>query len=179
MLSVISGLVRLQYPIDTWRTWLIPVEVAHIPQYLSLFLIGTLFNRHSWLDRLKLKTGLAYLLLAGVTYFLNDSLPVSIRDYWITESLIESLLCVGIGIGMLTLFRHYGNRTNALTQLLSHNAYGIYLFHLFIVIAFQQWLMKWNTPPTVKFLVVTILSILASLLVSAIIRKNKTISSIV
>jgi surface polysaccharide O-acyltransferase-like enzyme len=178
-LSIVSGLVRLQYPIDVWRTWVIPVEVAHIPQYFSLFIVGALFNRHDWLASLKLKTSVFYLLLACAAYCVNAALPGTISNYWITKSLIESLLCVGISMGILGIFRHFGNNTNVVTRALSGNAYGIYLFHLFIVIAFQQWLVGWHLLPTMKFILVTGLSIVTSLIVSAILRRNRVISKII
>jgi fucose 4-O-acetylase-like acetyltransferase len=178
-LSILSGLVRLQYPIDVWRTWIIPVEVAHIPQYFSLFIIGALFNRHGWLAGLKLKTCVFYLLLACAAYCINAALPLKIRNYWVTKSTVESLLCVGISMGILGIFRRFGNKTNAVTRLLSSNAYGIYLFHLFIVIAFQQWLVGWQLLPTMKFILVTGFSIVTSLIVSAILRRNRIISKII
>lgn len=41
--------VREVYPIDRWVTWGIPIEVAHLPQYFSLFWLGTVAQRHKWL----------------------------------------------------------------------------------------------------------------------------------
>jgi surface polysaccharide O-acyltransferase-like enzyme len=86
---------------------------------------------------------------------------------------------VGISMGILGIFRRFGNKTNAVTRLLSSNAYGIYLFHLFIVIAFQQWLVGWQLLPTMKFILVTGFSIVTSLIVSAILRRNRIISKII
>lgn len=179
LLTVVSALVRLQYPIDRWRTWIIPVEVAHIPQYLSLFLIGALFNRFQWLDKFKLHIGLLFFILAVIAYILNERLPGNIKNYWLTESFVESLLCVGISMALLTLFRHYGNRTNALIRSLSDNAYGIYLFHLLIVIALQKLLLQWNADAGIKFITVTVLGILLSLGISILLRRNRSIKSVI
>lgn len=179
VLTLVSALVRLQYPIDVWRTWLIPVEVAHIPQYFSLFLIGALFNRYQWLDSFKLSTGLLFFAVAVVAYILNQNLPVHIKDYWLTESFVESLLCTGISMALLTLFRHYGNRSNAVIRSLSDNAYGIYLFHVLIVILLQQLLLNWNSNANLKFITVTFGGILLSLLLSAFFRKIKFIRSVI
>ena len=43
-IAVTSGIVRLAYPQDTWINviGLIPIEPAHMPQYLALFLAGTI-----------------------------------------------------------------------------------------------------------------------------------------
>jgi glucans biosynthesis protein C len=177
-LTVVSALVRLQYPIDVWRTWLIPVEVAHIPQYLSLFLIGALFNRFQWLNTFKLSTGLSFFVLAVIAYVLNEILPDKIKNYWLTESFVESLLCVGISMALLTFFRHYGNRTNVFIRSLSDNAYGIYLFHLLIVIALQKLLLQWDANASIKFIVVTISGILLSLGFSALLRKSRLVRKV-
>lgn len=179
LLTLVTAWVRLQYPIDVWRTWLIPVEVAHIPQYLSLFLIGALFNRYRWLDTFKLSTGLLFFVVAIVAYATNENLPVQIKDYWLTEAFIESLLCVGISMALLTLFRHYGNRSNAVIRSLSDNAYGIYLFHVLIVIALQQLLLNWNVNANLKFVTVAVGGIVLSLWLSALLRKIKPIRSVI
>lgn len=178
-LTIIAALVRLYFPIDTWRTWIIPVEVAHIPQYFSLFIIGTLFNRYQWLDAFKLKTGLYFFIIALFSYFMNNFLPENIKGYWLTESFIESLLCVGISMSILTIFRHYANKTNTFIRLLSDNAFGIYLFHVFVVIGLQSSLLKIAINVNLKFALVTILGIIISLCISWLLRKNKLIRSII
>lgn len=179
VLSVISGLIRIYYPIDTWRTWIIPVEVAHIPQYFSLFIIGTLFNRYQWLESFKPSTGFYFLVIAVLTYFFQNSLPDSIKNHWLTESTIESLLCVGISMSLLTTFRYFGNKTNKLIQLLSENSFGIYLFHVFVVIGLQALLLPANINANFKFLLVTIGGIALSLLISYYLRKIKVLKEII
>lgn len=179
LLTIVSAIVRLQYPIDVWRTWLIPVEVAHIPQYLSLFLIGALFNRYQWLDTFKLSTGLLFLIVAITAYVMREHLPPPVTNHWITESFVESLLCVGISMAMLTLFRHFGNRSNAIISSLSENAYGIYLFHVFVVIVLQQFLVDWAADANLKFITVTVAGILLSFGLSVIMRRIKLIRRVI
>lgn len=179
LLSFISGLVRIYYPIDIWKTWIIPVEVAHIPQYFSLFIIGTLFNRYQWLESFKPSTGIYFFAIAVFTYFFQNSLPAQIQDHWLTEATIESLLCVGISLSLLSVFRFYGNRTNKVIQLLSDNSFGIYLFHVFVVIGLQAILLSVPISAISKFLLVTIGGIAFSLLISFYIRKIKVLKGII
>ncbi len=178
VLALISGLVRLKYPIDVWKTWIIPVEVAHIPQYFSLFLIGTLFNRNGWMEQLSLKSGIVYLILALSTYLLIMWMPASIQQFWLTGALAESLLCVGISMSFLSFFRHFTTRTTTFTRLLAENTFGIYLFHLFIIILLQEMLTGWKAGPNLKFIVVTIGGIGLSLLISYMARKNRFLRSV-
>lgn len=179
LLSLISGLVRIYYPIDTWRTWFIPVEVAHIPQYFSLFIIGTLFNRYQWLESFKPMTGIYFFVIAVLTYFFQNTLPMEIKNHWLTESTIESLLCVGISMSLLTLFRFYGNKTNKFLQLLSENSFGIYLFHVFVVIGLQASLLSASINGNIKFLLVTTGGIAISLVISYYLRKIKVVRDII
>lgn len=170
-LSIVTGFIRMYYPVDTWRTWLIPIEVAHLPQYLSLFFIGTIFNKYGWLNAFRRLHGLLLLCVAIAAYLIAAFIPSTVRDYWITEALLESLLCVGISVFLLVFFKYYLNKTIRLTTLLSENAYGIYLFHLLIVIAIQQLFAAVPVSANLKFLLVTLLSIALSLLVSFLLRK--------
>lgn len=179
LLTLVSALVRLKYPIDTWRTWIIPVEVAHIPQYFSLFVIGAFFNRNQWLEQFKLKYGILFFLLAAGAFIASEWMPPAVSGYWLTESFVESLLCVGISMSLLTLFRVFAVRMNRLIRLLSENAYGIYLFHVLIVILLQQLLLHWTASANLKFLVVTTAAIFLSLVLTMILRRNKFLSRII
>lgn len=179
LLAIVSALVRLYYPIDVWRTWLIPVEVAHIPQYLSMFLIGALFNRYGWLESLSKTTGWLVLCMAIIVYLLSYRLPDPIQQYWLTSSLVESFLCVGISMGLLTVFRQFVNHPNALVDQLSASTYGIYLFHLLIVIFFQSIFLNWQAGANTKFLIVTLLSILASFILTSLLRRIRFIGRMI
>src|SRR5262249_26789945 len=33
-LGLVTALVRVRYPVDRWVTWLVPSEIAHLPQYV-------------------------------------------------------------------------------------------------------------------------------------------------
>ena len=179
LLTIISSIVRLKFPIDEWHTWLIPIEVAHLPQYLSLFLIGACFNHYGWLDKLTSKMGLGFLFIAISAYLTREVLPTTISNYWIMESLIESLLCVGISIALLTFFRQYINQSNSLSLSFSANAYGVYLFHLLIVIALQVAILKWEINANIKFIFVTVSAILLSYFVTALLRRIEWVRGII
>ncbi len=172
LLTVVSALVRLKYPVDAWRTWLIPVEPAHLPQYFSLFIAGTMFNHAGWLNQLTLKSGLTFFAVAIIAYLVNLQLPGAVKEYWLTESFVESLLCVGISIGILSFFRCYGSTMNHFVKMLSEQVYGVYLFHLFIVILLQQLMSHWLVGPNLKFLLVTLFGLVLSFGLTALIRMS-------
>lgn len=179
LLTIVSALVRLKYPIDAWRTWLIPVEPAHLPQYFSLFIAGTMFNHATWLHQLTLKSGLAFFALAIITYLVNVQLPGVVKENWLMESFIESLLCIGISMGVLSLFRCYGNTMNYFVKRLSENVYGVYLFHLFIVIFLQQLMVHWFIGPNLKFFLVTLFGLILSFGLTALLRMSPLLRRII
>lgn len=179
LLTLVSAIVRLKYPIDIWRTWLIPVEPAHLPQYFSLFIAGTMFNHAGWLNQLTLKFGLAFFVVAIITFLAHLQLPEMVKEYWLTESIVESLLCVGISMGILSLFRCYGNTMSTFLKMLSEQVYGVYLFHLFIVILLQQLMVHWLIGPNLKFPLATLFGIILSFGITALLRKSPFIRKII
>ena len=60
-LGIVSALVRIRFPQDRWVVVLVPWEPAHVPQYLSLYVLGTIAFRHDWFRRLPDRTGMIWL----------------------------------------------------------------------------------------------------------------------
>lgn len=173
----VNVLLRLTYPVDYWVTWLIPVEPAHLPQYLSLFLLGALFNKTGWLETIKPLVAFLYLIAGILVFLIKDLIYQQFTALW-AESIIESFLCVGLCLGIISFFKLMFNKMNKLIKFLSDNSYGIYLFHLLIVIGLQVLLadFDWNT--NFKFLLVTTLGISLSGFLSAVLRYNSFIKRI-
>jgi surface polysaccharide O-acyltransferase-like enzyme len=179
LLALVTALVRNYYAIDVWRTWLVPVEVSHIPQYLSMFWLGTIFYRQQWLAYLQGYMAIMYGALALVA-----TLPLLLQPAWLpqhvlSEALLEACMCVGISVGLMAVFKKWCNATHRFIALLSANAYGIYLFHLLIVIAWQVVFEAVAVSGTLKFIIVTVLGIMSSLLFSYLLRRIKLIRSII
>lgn len=168
-LSITSGLVRLRFPIDVWKTWVIPVEVAHIPQYLSL-LIGAFFQTTDSLKLINVKTGIIFFSLSVAAFILQFLLPESFVDQWLIQSTLESILCVGLSIGLVSFFKSRVNTQLNIMRSLSDNAYGIYLVHVFIVILLQNLFLELALGATSKFLLVSFFAFILSYTLTYIIR---------
>jgi len=186
-LAVVSFVVRIWYPIDTWKPLLgiIPTEIAHFPQYLSLFLIGILMYHHDWLQRLPLRRGLIWLGigigavvlrygydLAGYKLFPTRIIAGSGLDWRsLVWSTWEATICVGLCVGLLISFRKWGNRQGLLLQWLSANAYTVYLVHLLVVLLLQFTFAPIEISPLLKFVLVTLIGVPLCFLLSECIRK--------
>jgi glucans biosynthesis protein C len=186
-LSGVSFIVRIGYPIDTWKSLfgLIPTEVAHLPQYLSLFILGLLAADHDWLRHMPRRRGLIWLsiglgfALLRYGYGLGGQAlfptPILAGGGWDWRSLLwstwEAAICVGLCVGLLVLFREWGDRQGPLLQTLSANAYTVYLIHLLIVIGLQFLVADLSAGPLLKFAIVTLTGVLLCFVLSYGIRK--------
>ena len=168
-LAVITALVRIWYPIDRWvhLLFVVPAEVAHLPQYLSLFIFGIVAYQGDWFRRLSKKTGLIWLwigLISAVARYAYSLIgrrflpPITADGGPSWRSLIysvwEAFICVGLCVGLLVIFREFFNKSGKFLSILSDGSYTVYIIHLFVVVGLQLGLVGSPLPPFVKFALV-------------------------
>jgi glucans biosynthesis protein C len=193
LLSGVTFVARIYYPIDTWKNLLgVPAEIAHLPQYLSLFVIGIFFYHQDWLRKLPQRQGFIWLgiglgaVLLRYVYTLGGETLFPTRIIagggWNWRSLIwstwETTICIGLCIGILVLFREYLNKQSQWSQWLPANAYAVYLIHILIVIALQIGFAPLPISPLLKFLGVTLVGVPLCFLSSHYLRKLPIASKI-
>ncbi|MEL6384186.1 MAG: acyltransferase family protein [Cyanobacteria bacterium J06626_18] len=173
LLSLVTFGVRIQYPIDRWINvlWVLPAEIAHFPQYVSLFVLGILSYRQDWVRQMPVSRGLIWLSIgcgAGLLRYLYSigqstlGLPSLIAvGGWDWRALLwsfwEAAICVGLCLGLLVLFRERINFQGRLLRSLSQNAYAVYLIHLLIILYLQFSIADLAVGPLVKFGLVTVI----------------------
>lgn len=184
ILGGISNLMRTSwgFPIDRWIGFLgfIQMEPAHMPHYLLLFAAGILAYRWSLLDSLTTPRNVLWLIPAvGIfiitvvqIYSSGRATGFFLWDYK------EALLCVGLCIGFLSLFRTFFNRTGRVFQLLSENAFGAYILHVPVVVALQYAFDPVPAWAFTLFVVVSLLSVPATFLASILVRRIPLVSRI-
>jgi glucan biosynthesis protein C len=177
LLIPINVFVRHYYPIDKWVTWIVPLEVAHLPQYLSLFVLGAIFNSKNWMENIKASIGLLYFFGALLVFLNKNLIQNQVSGLW-GASLIESIVCVGLCLGLIVLFKNFGKKMNFLPKTLSENSYGIYLFHLLIVIFLQVLLKNLELNLNLKFFLVSVFGIFLPWLLTYFLRKNSLIRKV-
>ena len=174
-LTVVTFIVRINYPIDRWVQLFgcLPTEVAHLPQYLSLFIIGIVAYRYNWLRQISRAQGFIWLKIGlGATLlryayslgrerlFLADVLA---GGGWDWRSLVwsgwEATICVGLCLGLLILFREKVDFQGKFMKILSNNGYAVYLIHILIVLYLQFAMADLSMAPLAKFGWVTLLGI--------------------
>ena len=174
-LTGLTVVVRVYYPIDRWvRLFgVLPTEIAHLPQYVSLFLAGAVAYRLNWLKQTDKTKGFIWLSIGLTAALLRYAYSIGRHRYllpdiiagggWDWRSAVwsgwEATICVGLCIGLLILFRETLNRQNQITTLLSRNAYGVYLIHLVMIVYLQIAIANASLGPLTKFGLVTLIGV--------------------
>jgi peptidoglycan/LPS O-acetylase OafA/YrhL len=181
VLAVASGVIRIWYPIDKWIGFLgfIQVAFADVPRDLSFFILGAIAYRRGWFLGLSRQTGWIWLsigLALAVLWYafsLGHLWPVfhiSRDAMTVIYPVWEGLLCCGICIGSLVLFRERLNTQGWLGRAMAENQYAAYLFHVPVVVFLQAVAMGFAWPSFTKFALVTAVGVVLTFLLSAAIR---------
>ena len=176
-LSLVTFFVRIWYPIDRWSGVLgfIQTEFAHVPQYVSFFVLGIIASRRKWLVTMSARAGYIWLAvgvgLAFVLYVGGEALyPYLLKGGAnvgsLTRSFIETLLCISLIIGLLLLFREKVNGSSPFLKTLSANVFVVYFIHVPVVVCLQYLLGDIQLAVMAKFLLTAFFGILLSFLFS-------------
>lgn len=116
VVSLVTFFTRIWFPIDHWSASLgfIQTEFAHVPQYVSFFCLGIVAYQRKWFLTLSSRAGYIWLtigiFIVTIMYFGGNTVyPFLLKGGQnlgsLTQSFIETLLCISLIIGLLILFR--------------------------------------------------------------------------
>ncbi|MFC2013764.1 acyltransferase family protein [Chloroflexota bacterium] len=150
VLALASYLIRMVVPLG--KDILNLPTIAYLPQYLSLFVLGTVASRHNWFQALSSSKGLVGFgtaLVTGVFLFplaisgrlfsleLTAALTNSLGNgHWQSAiyTLWDSTFAVGLCLGIITLFRHLFNGQGRFGRFLSQHSYTVFVIHIPILV---------------------------------------------
>lgn len=171
VLTAATFVVRLWWPVDRWTLALgfFRTEVAHLPQYVLMFVLGVVAGRRRWLeslsDRLVLAWAVPALLLSVFCVLHCTTVFAHVPGLFATKggswaavrgAAGEALLCVGLSLGLLGLARRLGPGAGWLRRELAASAYAAYVLHVFMLVALQRALLPCDWPGVAKFGVVVV-----------------------
>lgn len=174
LLAAATFLARLVQPAGTS---FYNMQLGDFPQYILLFAAGIAAGRGGWLLRLPHRFATFWWRLAlsagsvvwVVLLLFGGALQRDIAPYqggWHWQSagidVWESLVCVGVSLGLIVLFRERFNTRGRIAAYLSGNAFAVYVMHPPILIALARVLHPWRAALVTKFCLLTVLSVLAS-----------------
>jgi len=193
ILGLASFIVRIWLPVG-WSFAPLNFQFPHFPQYLGLFIVGTIAYRHGWLSAISKDEGrgklwgwvaLALIILAPVLFVVGGALDGGTADFrggihWqaLTDALWEQFLCVGMVISLLVWFRRRLYRQGKLAKAMSASAYGVYIFHASILILTALGLRSVQPYPLLKFALAALITLPICFIVGGIVRKIPLASGI-
>ena len=115
-------------------------------------------------------------LLLGMFWYLyawRSPEPVSIPTggAGLLYAIWESLLCSGMCIGLVVLFRDFANVRSPLLAELSRSQYLAYVIHVIPVLALQAAALALPISPLAKFVLVTITAVPLVFVVASLLRR--------
>lgn len=180
-LALVSGLVRIAYPIDRWVYLLgfFRVAFADVPRDLSFFVLGLVAYRRRWLSAMTARAGRVWLaaaailaaLIAAYDLVLYDLFPIGEPAWGTVYVFWESLFCCAACAGLLVLFREKVAMHGRLAAALAKSQYAAYIFHVPVILAFQYAILSVSLPPFAKFALVTAVSIPATFALAWLVRR--------
>lgn len=171
-LAVVGGFVRTFFQQDIWVNvlWVFPTEPAHLPQYVTMFILGTLAGRHGWFESMSkslgvrwFRIGIAAALLWYLLRYLADFGDIKlVNDYWLglLFPLWEAVLCVGLCTGLVVHAREHWKGLTSWWSMLARATYGVYVLHVFVIVGLNQALLGQTWGPFTKFILVTVTTLL-------------------
>jgi surface polysaccharide O-acyltransferase-like enzyme len=185
-IGLVTFLVRIWLPVG-WYFAPLGLQFPHFPQYIGLFLVGTIAYRRGWLSTIsedaargKLwgRVVASLIALAPVLFVLGGALEGNTEPfrgglYWqnLVYALWEQFLCVGMVISLLVWFRKRHDHQGKLARTMSNSAYAVYIFHAPILLFVSIGLRSVEMYPLLKFALAAAICIPLCFLFSGFVRK--------
>lgn len=189
-LAVITGITSLLFDHNTWINifGILPSEPIHLPQYIALFIVGTIAGRQRWIENTSVESGMQWLKIGlGCSVFWYILSYASIfagfrlnQGVWfkIFFPFWESLLCVSLSIGLLIFAREHWASASPWWKRLSEAAYGAYVVHVFIIVGLNLVFLNLSLQSFTKFLLVFVIALIVSFMNAMLLRKLPLISRV-
>lgn len=164
--------VRIWLPVG-WLFAPMGFQLSHFPQYIGLFVVGTIAYQRGWLvtlsedsvrGRVWGRVVALLVALAPVLFLAGGALQGSTTAFrgglhWqaLVYALWEQFLCVGMVISLLVTFRRRYDRRGGLATAMSTSAYAVYILHTPIVVLVALGLRPIEIYPLLKFVLAALI----------------------
>ncbi|HEV9037630.1 MAG TPA: acyltransferase family protein, partial [Puia sp.] len=183
-IATASFLVRIPWPNGTD---FYNMQFCDFSQYIAFFIAGTLAYRCSWLTTLPDATGNRwgffgriggpvcwFALLIGGGALQGHAGDLSGGMHWQSMGMClwEAMVGTALSIWIIALFRKRFNGQGRWARFFSDNAFAVYVFHPPMLISITLGMSGVPAPALLKFLLATVLSIIVSFAVAALVIRR-------
>lgn len=165
---------NLYFQVDDWvsAAYVAHIQPTRILLYLCYFGLGVHAWRSLWFTKAGYNPPLRPWFIASVLMFIiftvyrvvfSDTTPLLLKA---GHALVHSFFCLTATFWFIILFRDFFNSNAYLWRRVSSNSYTIYYIHQFIVIPLAYMVQKIDASVWIKFISVSILSVVLCYLVS-------------
>jgi len=158
--------LRMIYPVGSY---FIGLQIGYFPLYIAFFVFGVRAYRGAWLERLDgrraapwFRLAIGFIVALPAIFVLDGALGGSEGAFlgglhWqaLVYALWEPVVCVGICLKLLVLFRKRFNKAGSLSRSLSSSAYAAYIIHPLFVILATRLARDWPIHPALTFLIIS------------------------
>lgn len=182
-LAVVTFVIRIWLPLG-WTFEPLNFQLPFFAQYISFFVLGIIAYHRDWFLRIHNSMGRAWLwtaigailllpimILAGGGVEHPEFLWGGIHWQAFAYALWESIVCVGMGIGLLVFFRRHVNRQGKWGKFLAANAYGAYILQAPVIVCVAYAAQDIHLYPLLKFALAVLVMVPLCFVVSDLIRK--------
>ena len=187
--GIFAFLIRLIFPLGTS---FYNLQFGYFGSYIVLFIIGIILGENDLLEHITREQNIKWFkitLIAGPIIWLTIMLlggATKGADYFMggfhwqsfAYSLWEAFIAIGFSIGIIVFFKKYLNVKNKLTGVIAENSFAIYFFHAPLLITVSLLLRYWTINPLLKFMVVTVIAFVVTLVFSYLVRKIKFVRTL-
>lgn len=191
VMTASTFLVRIAVPEDAA---VLNVHPGDFPQYALMFVAGAFGYRGGWMiglpERFCARWAAAALVLAVALFaallLFGGALQGETAPYVGGFNLVsagkclwEALVCVGMGLLILGVYRRHFDQQGEVARWLSDNAFGVYLIHPPVLIGFAIHLHGLGLHPVMKAAILTLLAAIGSFAASALVLRNSPLRRII
>ncbi|HVO37732.1 MAG TPA: acyltransferase family protein [Spirochaetia bacterium] len=186
LIAAACGIVRIWSPIDRWMNLLgfLSVAFADVPRDLAFFIFGAMAFRRGWLESFPARRGMIWLgigLAAAAAWYAWSLIPhahLSPMASGLVYVIWEELVCFGMCIGLLVLFRQAANVQGPFGRTLAANQYSAYFWHPILIVGIQMAFAPLPLGPLVKFMAVTVIGVPVVFLWSWLLRRARAVRAV-
>jgi glucan biosynthesis protein C len=199
-LALVSYLVRIIVPLGEGVSLFVDFlhfpTIAYLPQYLGLFVVGTIAYRQNWFRTLPRSMGIAGFVAAAGAGVLLFPLALSGRlfsleltpafdnamgnGHWQSAvyALWDSIFAVGMCLGLITLFRRFLSAESRFGRFLSQHSYAVYVIHIPILVFVAYALRGIQLATLLKFGMATVIGVPLCFAIAYLVRNIPGVSRV-